>query len=114
MEPAQLCGDGCVCPSQWGDGNVCRDNACVVWDYPALYSRMVEIKEAYPDENVVNVGADDTIRFGTVAASIDAVRVRLAEDRYTDPNVLAAAEPRRSGEGQPETLFSDVVMAVVQ
>ncbi len=114
VAPEQRCGDGGVCPGQCGDGNVCRDHTCVVWDHAALYNRMVEIKEAYPDENGVNVGADDTIRYGTIAAALDAVRLRLEQDRYTEPSLFAAAEPRRSGEGQPVTLFSDVVMAVVQ
>jgi len=114
VDPKEFCGDGNVCPSQCGDGNVCRNNTCVVWDFPALYNRMVEIMEAYPDENVVNVGADDVLRFGTVITSIDAIRLRLEKDQYTELKAFDEADPKRDSEGRPETLFSDVVMAVIQ
>jgi len=108
------CGDGSVCAKQCGDGNVCRSGQCVVWDYPALYNRMVEIKEAYPDEGLVNVGADDTIPFGTLVTSVDSFRVRLDKDTYTEFKKFDEAEPKRDSEGRPETLFADVVMAVIQ
>lgn len=108
------CGDGEVCPAQCGDGNVCRSGQCVVWDYPALYNRMIEIKEAYPDENLVNVGADDRVAFGTLVTTIDAFRVRLEKDAYTEAKAFDEANAKSDSEGRPELLFADVVMAVIQ
>ena len=113
-DPETFCGDGNACPKQCGDGNVCRNNQCVIWDYPALYARMVEIKEAYPDESLVNVGADDTVKFATIVATMDAIRVRLEKDSYTDAKELDGATFKTDADGQPELLFSDVVMAVIQ
>ncbi len=113
-DPEKFCGDGMSCPKQCGDGNVCRNNQCVIWDYPALYARMVEIKEAYPEETLVNIGADDTVKFGTVIATMDAIRVRLEKDSYTDAKELDGAVFKTDADGKPELLFSDVVMAVIQ
>lgn len=113
-QPDQFCGDGNACPKQCGDGNVCRNNQCILWDYPALYGRMIEIKEAYPDESLVNMGADDTVKFGTLVATMDAIRVRLDKDSYAEVKDFEAAEPKRNADGMPELLFSDVVMAVIQ
>jgi len=110
----KLCGDGFACPKQCGDGNVCRNNQCIIWDYPGLYGRLVEIKEAYPDESLVNLGADDTIRFGTVVATMDAIRVRLEKDSYAELAEFAEAKPKADSDGVAELLFSDVVMAVIQ
>ena len=114
VEAELICGDGNICPKQCGDGNLCRNNQCVVWDYPALYNRMIEIKEAYPDESLVNMGADDTVRFGTLVATMDAIRVRLDKDEYAEQKAFDEAGIKRDSEGRPEVLFGDVVMAVIQ
>lgn len=113
-QPDKLCGDGNGCPKQCGDGNVCRNNQCIIWDYPALYTRLVEIKEAYPDESLVNMGADDTVKFGTLVATMDAIRVRLIKDSYPEFKDFETADFKRNDDGAPELLFSDVVMAVIQ
>lgn len=112
--PEAICGDGNHCEAQCGGGNICRNNQCVIFDYPGLYGRMVEIKEAYPDESAVNIGADDTLRFGTLIATMDAIRVRLDKDSYAEFKDFDVANPKTNADGAPELLFSDVVMAVIQ
>jgi biopolymer transport protein ExbD len=106
--------DGVVCPQECGDGNVCKDRRCLMWDYVALYNRMVEIKEAYQDETVVNMGADDRVKFGTLVATMDAVRIRLKEDKYNDQETFETAEVKMDKDDRPVLLFNDVVMAVIQ
>ena len=93
---------------------MCRANQCLTWDFHLLYNKFREIKEAYPDESMVNLAADDTIRFGTVVATMDSFRVKLEEERYDDAQKFNEANPKRDADGQPELLFSDVVMAVAQ
>ena len=114
IEPDDLCKDGNICPNQCGDGNICTNNQCLGWDFPALYARMVEIKEAYPDESVVNLGADDEVRFGTVVVTMDAIRLRLEKDSYSDDEAFLGAAVKEDPDGNPTMLFSDVVMAVIQ
>ncbi len=111
---AKPCGEGNVCPDQCGDGNVCVGHKCLTWDYMALYNRMVEIKDAYPNESIVNVGADDTIHYGTLIATMDAVRRRREKDRYTKKDEFEKAPFKKDKDGKIVSLFGDVVLAVIQ
>ncbi len=108
------CGDGNICAAQCGDGNVCNNGKCLTWDYLALYNRMVEIKDEYPSESIVNLGADDTVRYGTVIATMDAVRRRRENDKYNKKDEFDRAGFKKDGDGQVVSLFSDVVLAVIQ
>lgn len=108
------CGEGNICSEQCGGGNVCRAGKCLAWDYIALYNRMVEIKDAYPSEGIVNLGADDTVRYATVIATMDAVRRRREKDKYDKKDEFARAPFKKDGDGQLVSLFSDVVLAVIQ
>ncbi len=113
-EAERPCGEGRVCPDQCGNGNVCRGRKCLTWDYLALYNRMVEIKDAYPDESIVNLGADDTIPYGTVVATMDAVRRRREKDKYDKLDEFLRAAFGKDADGKVLSLFSDVVLAVIQ
>jgi len=116
-DSSEICTEGTICPNQCGHGNICKNKQCLKWDYMALYNRMIEIKEMYPDETMVNLGADDGIPYGTLIATMDAVRVRRAggdNDKFSKPEEFEAALPKIGKDESPELLFNDVVLAVIQ
>lgn len=114
VEPKKRCGEGNVCPNQCGDGNICTGHKCLTWGYLALYNRLVEIKEAYPNEGVVNLGADDSVHYGTIIATMDAARRRREKDRYTKHDEFEKAPFKKDSDEKVISLFGDVVLAVIQ
>lgn len=68
------------------------------YDYPALYNRLVEKKNEYPDETTINIGAEMDIPWATVARTIDAARVRLCKDSYTELMEYARAKTKQACE----------------
>ena len=52
------------------------------YDFPTLYTRLMQVKKAYPKEKTVNIGANMTVRWQTLARTIDAARVELMKPRY--------------------------------
>lgn len=96
------------------------------YDYPALYNRLRIFKDnpAYEKENTINISADMDIPWQTVARTIDAARLKLAESSYEELELFSKAKPLeidvpdRNGDGKPERetveMFSRVVFVVAE
>ncbi len=96
------------------------------YDYPALYTRLRTFKDnpAYDKENTINISADMDIPWQTVARTIDAARLKLAEPSYDDLKTFAHAAalevevPDRDGDGKADKevveMFSRVVFVVAE
>ncbi len=63
------------------------------YDFTALNAKMVEIKQAFPNETKVIVGAEADIPYETLIATMDAIRETVGRDR--------------------KILFSDVTLAAL-
>ncbi|MFW5966374.1 MAG: ExbD/TolR family protein [Persicimonas sp.] len=94
-------------------GQKALSEAIEAYDYRRLYNELVEIKEEYPDETVVNLSANSDDPYAVLVKVMDTARYRLDEDSYDDPEEFAAAEPP-SGDEEDDQLFSDPVLSVVQ
>jgi len=84
------------------------------YDFPALYSRLVEIKKKYPDENSINVGAEIQITWDVVARTIDATRSVLAKESYSSLDDYEKAPEQLDDQGKPKVLFPNVVFVVAE
>ena len=84
------------------------------YDFPALYSRLVKKKDQYPDEKVINIGAEMDIPWHVIARTIDATRVRLEEDGYEALEAYSLAKPKKNADGDPLDLFPAVVFVVAE
>ncbi len=83
------------------------------YDFPDLYLKLVKIKDAFPDESIVNLTADAKIPVKYVVAVMDSMRFRLVGTEFADMAAFAAAEIKMEGNAQ-ELLWPDVVFAVAR
>lgn len=82
------------------------------YDYAALYNALVAIKERHPEAVAIALGGDDTLPWSRLSRTMDAVRTRLAEDRYGSVAAWAAAPARLGLDGAPEPLFDQISLVV--
>ena len=73
----------------------------------------MKIKDAFPDESIVNLTADAKIPVKYVVAVMDSMRFRLVGTEFADMAAFAAAEIKMEGNAQ-ELLWPDVVFAVAR
>jgi len=82
------------------------------YDYPAVYSKLMEIKKKHPTEIAVNLGAESDIAWSFVARLVDANRAQLEKDKYTTMSDYAKAKEALDEQGKPKLLFPQVVFVV--
>lgn len=91
-----------------------------VYDFRRLYNELIKIKSKFPDETIVNVGADPDIPFEVVVAVMDTVRFKLKADgdggTFSSDSKFTVAQYEESSGGNSAyaELFNDVVLAVIQ
>lgn len=96
------------------------NEALEAFDFRKLYNLLVTIKKKFPDETVVNLGADPTIPFEVIIKTMDTVRFKLEAKKDsgefdTDESfVLAPYKESTTGDNKYALLFNDVVLAVIQ
>ncbi len=83
------------------------------YDYPQLYSKLVGLKEKFPKEATINVGAEFGITWKAIARTIDSARTRLEKDEYEELVDYGTAEPKLDKDKHPTDLFPNVVFVVV-
>jgi biopolymer transport protein ExbD len=83
------------------------------YDYVDLYGKLVTIKEAFPEESIVNLSADSKIHFKYIIAVMDSIRYRLEQNSYPDAAAFADGMIKVDG-NQMSLLWPDVVFAVAQ
>ncbi len=83
------------------------------YDWPALYTNLVKIKDQFPNETVVNMAADGRIAFKHVVAAMDSMRYRLEKGAYSEMEGFQSAGIKAT-DGKQELLWPDVVFAVAQ
>ena len=94
--------------------------AVEAFDYRQLYNLLVSIKKKFPDETVVNLGADPDIPFEILVKTMDTVRFKLeSKSDSGDFNsgesfTKAPYQEATTGDSPYAPLFSDVVLAVIQ
>jgi len=91
------------------DGKVVRD-----FDFPELYNRLIQVKRKFRNEQSINITADPDMPWSTIARVIDAARVELKEEKYTDLKSYSEASEATDEEGKPKLLFPQVVFAVAE
>jgi biopolymer transport protein ExbD len=91
-----------------------QGNQVTEYNYPALYSKLVEKKRLHKEETTINIGADPQVKWGIVARTIDTSRVELEDPAYTDFDAWSKAKPKKSTEGAVVELFPDVVFTVAE
>jgi hypothetical protein len=85
-----------------------------VYDFPALYNKLVEIKKQFKEENTINISADNDIKWEIIARTIDTARIFLGKDFFADFEDYLKAKERKDIEGNPVPLFPVIVFAVVE
>ncbi|MCB9537829.1 MAG: biopolymer transporter ExbD [Myxococcales bacterium] len=83
------------------------------YDYVELYNKLVQIKEKFPEETIINLTADARIPFKVMINTMDSIRVRLDKDSYEDIEGFKAASVNYEG-NTVKLLWPDVVFAVAQ
>lgn len=83
------------------------------YDFVKLYLDLVKIKDAFPDETIINLTADAKIPIKYVVGVIDSMRFRLEGNSFEDMAAFAAANVKMEGNAQ-QLLWPDVVFAVAQ
>ncbi len=90
------------------------------YDFRRLYNLLVGIKKEFPEETVVNVGADPDIPFEILIKTMDTVRFKLESksdkgDFSSDEDFSKSQyQESATGDSPYAPLFSDVVLAVIQ
>ena len=90
------------------------------YDYRRLYNKLVEIKKKYPEETVVNLGADPDIPFEIIVSTMDTLRFQRESDsdsgEFGNKQAFQDArfEESTTGDQKYSLLFNDVVLAVIQ
>ena len=84
------------------------------YDFPAMYNRLAKKKNAYPDEKVINIGAEMDIPWHIIARTIDASRVRLEKESYDSLAEYSTAKPKLDADKNPVDLFPAVVFVVAE
>jgi len=66
-----------------------------MYDYPGLYNEIVKLKASSDFEmaDTINIGAGDAVPWKVLARTIDAVRVKLEEDKYDNLCLYERAKP---------------------
>ncbi|MCA9559587.1 MAG: hypothetical protein KC583_13605, partial [Myxococcales bacterium] len=82
-------------------------------DYVELYNKLVQLKEKFPEETIINLTADARIPFKVMINTMDSIRVRLDKDSYEDIEGFKAASVNYEG-NTVKLLWPDVVFAVAQ
>lgn len=86
------------------------------YDYPRLYNRLAAIKEQFPDEKTLNIGAEMNIPWSTLARTIDCARVKLKGGPFEGDD--AGLEYGKAGvvkiKDEEELLFPHVVFVVAE
>jgi biopolymer transport protein ExbD len=59
------------------------------YDYAALTSKMVAIKQSFPDESKVILGADSKVSYGTLVKTMDACREHAGQMLFFDVSLAA-------------------------
>jgi biopolymer transport protein ExbD len=90
-----------------------QGDSYVDYDYPVLYTKLVGLKEKFPKEATINVGAEFGITWKAIARTIDAARTRLDKDAYEELVDYGTAEPKLDKDKNPTDLFPNVVFVVV-
>lgn len=85
-----------------------------MYDFPTLYSKIMEKKKAYPEENTINIGAEMDIPWHVLARTIDAARVQLEKDAYENLAEYETAKPRKDEEKQIMSMFDGVIFVVAE
>ena len=83
------------------------------YDFVKLYLDLVKIKDAFPDETIINLTADAKIPIKYVVGVIDSMRFRLEGNSFDDMAAFANASVKMEGNAQ-QLLWPDVVFAVAQ
>ncbi len=83
------------------------------YDFVKLYLDLVKIKDAFPDETIINLTADAKIPVKYVVGVIDSMRFRLEGTSFADMAEFAGASVKMEGNTQT-LLWPDVVFAVAQ
>jgi biopolymer transport protein ExbD len=83
------------------------------FDFPRLYAKLVELKEKFPKESTVNLGAEFGVTWSVISRTIDATRTQLKEKAYDLLPEYGTAEAKLNKDKQPELLFPNVVFVVV-
>jgi len=78
------------------------------YDYAGLYSALMAVKTAHPDESLVTLSADPETHFNVIVKTIDSVRYQLEEEVYRDRALYAQAAIRKD-DGKRALLWPDVV-----
>ena len=90
------------------------------YDYPALHNRLARMKERFPSEEQINIGAEMHIPWHTVARTIDAARLQLlgvpfeGEERMAEYRKAKPVKVKTKGEEEPQLLFPNVVFVVAE
>lgn len=84
------------------------------YDFVELYNKLVQIKDKFADETIINLTADPTVKYKYIIKAMDVMRVRLEKNSYDDLKAFQAAKPKVAENNQPELLWPDVVLAVAQ
>ena len=94
--------------------------AVEAYDWRQLYNVLVDIKKKFPEETIVNVGADPDIPFELLIKTMDATRFRYESNndsgKFDSDDLFATAPYKESTTDKAPyaVLFSDVVLAVIQ
>jgi len=83
------------------------------FDYPRLYNELVRLKEQFPKESTINIGAEFGIMWRDIARTIDSARTRLEKDSYELLPEYGTAAPKLNKDKEPEVMFPNVVFVVV-
>ena len=95
-------------------------SAVEAYDWRRLYNTLIFIKQKFPEETVVNVGADSNVPFEILIKVMDTVRYKLDSSKedgtFDTPEAFATAvyKENSTAESQYAELFNDVVLAVIQ
>ncbi len=99
-------------PADPGHGN----QPYVDYDFPALHNRLAAMKERFPDEKQLNIGAEMHIPWRTIARTIDCARLELDGAPFEGDAAMAeyqAAKPKKVKE-EAQFLFPSVVFVVAE
>jgi biopolymer transport protein ExbD len=91
------------------DGKVVKE-----FDFPELYNRLIQVKRKFRGEQTINIGADPDTPWSTIARVIDAARLELKEEKYSDLKSYSEASEAIDDEGKPKFLFPQVVFVVAE
>ncbi len=97
------------------------NSAVEAYDFRSLYNILVGIKKKFPEETVVNLGADPSVPFEILIKTMDTVRFKLESKadsgEFSNEEEFALANYKEETTGDAASralLFNDVVLAVIQ